>query len=99
MDLLQFNEDYTDNHTITTFPSAPHVASPFVQATRLSAWRRSKQDKRNANNGIALGIQEDIYQTQQVTFNERLVNATTFETGYLDFAPLKFATEAVFVES
>ena len=37
MDLLQFNEDYTDNHMITTYPSAPHVASTFVQATRLAA--------------------------------------------------------------
>ena len=76
----QFNEAYKYKHMPTTFPPKPPVAYTLVQAALISAQRRSKQDQQYANYVISIGTQEDIHQSQQVTFNECLVNVPTFET-------------------
>ena len=84
---------------LTTFSPTPPVASKFVQAERIAAQCRFKQDQWDANEGNNFGTQEDIHQPQWEIFNECLVNVPTFETEYQDFVPLKRATEAVFVEA
>ena len=84
---------------LTTSPPAPHVASSFVQATRIAAQRGSEQYQCDIKNARTFGNQEDSHKPKRVTFNERLVNAPTFQTEYQDFAPLKHAMEAVFVKS
>ena len=99
IDQYQFNEAYKDKQMITTFTPAPPVLSTFVQAAWLAAQRQDDQDKCNPKDGNNIGTQEDSHQPQQVTFNERLVNIPTFETEYQDFAPLKRAMEASFVEA
>ena len=95
----QFNLAYKSKYILTTFPTSPPVVSTFVQVAWLYAQRRSKKDQRDANGGNTFGTKEDSNQPQGVTFNDCLVNVTTFEKEYQDHAPLKRATEVVFVEA
>ena len=81
MNRIQFNENYKAKNMITTFPSAPPVASTLVLAAQLSAQLQDYEEQRDASNGSTFGTQEDHHHPpQRQTPDKRPLNAPAFET-------------------